>query len=119
MANNPIILAVRFLLEILALIAMGYWGWRQGEGLVRYVLALGVPLVAALLWGVFRVPGDPGDAPVAVPGAVRLLLEAVYFGFAVWALFNVDARAEAQAFGTHVAVHFLLSYVRGTAFLRG
>ena len=38
---------------------------------------------AATLWGTLRVPGDPGPAPVAVPGAVRLLLELGFFGGSV------------------------------------
>ncbi|MDF2388345.1 YrdB family protein, partial [Nostoc ellipsosporum NOK] len=39
---------------------------------------LALPLIAAILWGVFAVPGDPsrsGRAPMPVPGAVRLVLE--------------------------------------------
>jgi hypothetical protein len=70
-----------FLLELAALAALGYWGWTTADGSLRFVLAVGLPLVAALLWGVFRVPGDPGPAPVPVP--VRLLLEATLFGAAV------------------------------------
>jgi hypothetical protein len=42
MSTNPINLAVRFLLELSALFAMGLWGWQQGEGLIRYLY---MPLV--------------------------------------------------------------------------
>ena len=112
MSQNPINLAVRFFLEIAALVSMGYWGWRQGEGILRYALLLGVPLVAATLWGIFRVPGDPGDAPVPVPGVVRLLLEAVFFAFSTWALYASDARTAAWVFGIVVIVHYALSYDR-------
>jgi hypothetical protein len=118
MANNPINLAARFALEILALIAMGYWGWRQGDGAWRYLLALGVPLLAAALWGIFRVPGDPGEAPVAVPGVVRLVLEAAFFSFAVWALGDVGADGQALALGALVVVHYLISYDRVIELLR-
>jgi hypothetical protein len=34
--KNPINLAVRFLLETAALIAIGYWGWTQFDGALRY-----------------------------------------------------------------------------------
>ncbi|MCI0714312.1 MAG: YrdB family protein, partial [Chloroflexi bacterium] len=77
MSKNPLNLALRFFLELAALYAMGYWAWTQNEGLLRIVLTIGLPLVAAAMWGVFRVPGDPKDAPVAIPGWLRLVLEAV------------------------------------------
>lgn len=42
---------------------------------MRFFLALGIPGVAAVLWATFRVPNDPGRAPVPVPGIVCLALE--------------------------------------------
>ena len=75
---------------------MGAWGWQQGEGPERYVFALLVPLVAAAAWGVLAVPGDrsrSGKAPVAVPGAVRLGVEAAFFAFAVLALYEAGGKA--------------------------
>ena len=88
MENNPINLTVRFVLELLALFAMGVWGWTQHSGLTQWVMTLLLPLGAAALWGVFRVPNDPGKAVVAVPGWVRLLLEALFFGVAVACLYQ-------------------------------
>jgi hypothetical protein len=69
MSQNALNLAVRFLLELAALYAFGRWGWNQRADFMRYVLMIGLPLIAATLWGVFRVPGDAsanGNAPVAV-----------------------------------------------------
>jgi hypothetical protein len=41
-------LALRFLLELCALGALGYWGFKTGGGLVAKIgLGIGVPLVAA------------------------------------------------------------------------
>ena len=94
MSQNPINLAVRFLLEIAALVAIGYWGWAQHAGILRYALVIGLPLLAAFLWGTLRVPEDAsanGKAPVPVPGALRLLLELAFFGFATWGLFDAGA----------------------------
>ena len=91
MASNPLNLAFRFILELTALVAIGYWGWMTGEGWTRWILMLGVPLIAAVLWGVFRVDNDPGKAPVRVPGFLRLALELAYFAFAVWALSDAGA----------------------------
>jgi len=112
MANNPLNLALRFFLELFGLFALGFWGWTQHTGLAHYLWAIGLPLVAAVLWGVFRVPGDPGDAPVAVPGAARLLLEAVYFAAGVWALYAAGRSNWGLIFAIVVLLHYLVSYDR-------
>jgi hypothetical protein len=52
--------AVRFLLELGALAAFGYQGFRTGRGrVVRTILAIGTPLAAAVAWAVFGAPGAP------------------------------------------------------------
>jgi hypothetical protein len=115
MSNNPINLAFRFLLEIAALVAIGYWGWRQSAGALGYALAVGAPFLAAAMWGTFRVPGDAsasGEAPVAVPGLVRLAIELALFGFAVWGLLSAGATGLGWAFGAAVLLHYVVSYDR-------
>lgn len=112
MAGNPLNLALRFLLELAALAAIGHWGWTQHGGATRWLLAIGLPVLAAAIWGVFRVPGDPGDAPVAVPGAVRLAIEGLFFGGAVWALFAADRPAWGWIFAAVTLAHYALSYDR-------
>jgi len=110
MANHPLNLALRFLLELVALFAMGYWGWTQHSGFARFFWTIGLPLGAAVLWGTFRVPGHPGPAPVAVPGPVRLLLEAVVFGGGTWAFYAAGRENWALIFGAIVLLHYLASY---------
>ena len=112
MANNPINLGLRFFLELYGLFALGYWGWVQHTGSPRILLAFGLPLLAAAFWGIFRVPNDPGNAIVAVPGSVRLLLEVVYFGGAVWALYAAGREKWGLAFAVIVLLHYLVSYDR-------
>ena len=115
MSQNPINLAVRFLLEIAALVAIGYWGWAEHTGILRYVLVIGLPLLAAFLWGTFRAPEDASanrKAPVAIAGLPRLLLELAFFGFATWGLFDAGAAITAWIFGGVVFVHYLISYDR-------
>ena len=119
MANHPLNLALRFLLELVGLFAYGYWGWTQHTGLARWAWTLGLPVIAALAWGTFRVPGDPGNAPVAVAGWVRLLLEAIYFGGAVWALYAAGRGSWALAFALVVVIHYALSYDRVVWLLQG
>jgi hypothetical protein len=47
-------LGLRFLLELCALAALGYWGYHvvQGE-LARLVLCIAAPTLFAILWGLF------------------------------------------------------------------
>ena len=61
MGSHPLNLTLRFLLELAALIGFGYWGWGAAAGPLRWLLALGLPLLAAVLWGTFAVPDDPSD----------------------------------------------------------
>jgi hypothetical protein len=115
MGFHPVNLAFRFLLELSALLAMGLWGWRQGEGALRFLLALGIPLVAATLWAVFAVPGDrsrSGNAPLPVPGVVRLTIELLFFAFATYALYDAEGASLGASLGAAVTVHYALSYDR-------
>lgn len=84
LSNHPANLGLRFLLEIGALLAFGYWGWHLVDSPLHIVLGIGVPLLIATAWGIFGVTGDTrgrGKAPVPVLGPLRLALElAVLFG---------------------------------------
>lgn len=115
MSQNPLNLALRFLLEMAALISLGYWGWTQWEGLTRWMLAIGGPLVAAIVWGTFRVPEDAsssGEAPVPVPGVLRLSLELAFFTTASLALWASGRGVVGILFAVTVLFHYLLSYDR-------
>jgi hypothetical protein len=112
MSSNPINLGLRFILEIGALLALGIWGWQKGDGWVKFLLAVGIPLIAAILWATFRVPNDPGNAPIAVPGMVRLAFEAALFAFATWALHDSGRTPWAWAFGIVIVLHYAMSYDR-------
>jgi len=115
MASHPLNLALRFLLELSALVAFGYWGWTQNAGALRWILAIGLPLIAAAAWGLFNVPDDPGRsgrAPVPVPGIVRLILEAVFFGLAIWALVAAGQPRWAWMLLGLLLVHYAWAYDR-------
>ena len=105
-------LGVRFLLELCALAALIYWGFQAGEGLMKIVLGVMMPLLAAVAWGTFRVPNDPGRAPVAVRGPVRLLLEITYFALAVAALSSAGQPTLAALLGIAVAINYAIMYER-------
>jgi len=118
MSNHPGNLGLRFLLELFSLFAIGYWGWTQHTALLRVLFAFGLPVLAAALWGIFRVPDDPDKAPVAIPGYMRLLLEAIYFSGAVWALYAAGRANWGLIFAIIVLLHYLVSYDRVAWLLR-
>jgi len=115
LSSHPVNLIIRFLLEVAALVAIGFWGWKQDVVAARILLAVGLPLLAAVLWGTFAVPEDPsrsGRAPVPVPGKVRLTLELVFFGIATWMLWDVGNHNLAIVLGLTTAVHYMVSFDR-------
>ena len=116
MSNNPLNLALRFILELCALAAAAYWGWVNWEGLPAVILVIIAPLFLAVLWGVFRTPNEPPPAnpkaPVPVKGAIRLAIEFFVFGSAVWCLYNSGAVNIGRIFGAIVLFHYLISYDR-------
>lgn len=99
-------LALRFLLELCALAALGYWGFKTGAGLIPKIgLGIGAPLAAAAVWGTFVAPG------AAVARALRLLLELIIFGLAVLALCSAGHPALAWTLGLAYAINRALMHV--------
>jgi hypothetical protein len=87
MGYHPLNLAFRFILELCALIAVGFWGWNQTDSPLKFFLAIGFPIILAFIWGVFAVPNDKsrsGKAPIPTPGLIRLPLELIIFAIATW-----------------------------------
>lgn len=102
------LLAIRFLLELSALAALGYWGFRTGGGLpVKLLLGTLAPLTAAVVWGAFIAP--KAAFPVAVP--IRILLEAAVFGSAAAALYASGHARLALVFVIVVIVDSALVYL--------
>jgi hypothetical protein len=115
MGTHPINLAVRFLLEISGLVSLGIWGWEQSDGWLRFVLAIGIPVICASIWGAFAVPDDPsrsGKAPIVTPGIIRLAIETGFFAFAIWSLYDIGFHKASLAFGIIVVLHYIVSYDR-------
>ena len=112
MSKHPLNLAFRFFLEIAALFVFGLWGWQARMDALRYFLAAGLPLAAAALWGIFRVPGDPDSAPVAIPGILRLLIELLFFSAAVLALIDTGTPVMGWIYAGLVVLHYAISYDR-------
>ena len=112
MSQHPLNLALRFALEIAVLLACAIWGWTQHAGAMRLVWSVGLPIVVAAIWGVFRVPEDHGKGLLAVPGSVRLLTEWAIFALAV-VLYSAAGRyTAASLMALLVILHYMLSYDR-------
>lgn len=112
LSNNPLNLAFRFLLEIAALVAMSYWGFHMHGGILKILLGAGLPIAAASFWGVFRVPGDPKHAPIAVSGRVRLVTELIFFLLSAALLYVSGQTSLSIVLFILVIIHYLLSIDR-------
>jgi hypothetical protein len=88
-------LVLRFLLELAAFAALGYWGFHEHGGFAAALLGLGAPMLAIVLWGLFVAPRRPIRRGEALRWAVELLV----FGAAAIALIDAGAVALGVAFG--------------------
>ena len=121
MSQHPANLLLRFVLEIISLVVIGQWGWQQSSGALRYVLAFGLPVLLAAIWGIFRDAQDPIQTkkpPVAVSGRVRLALEFAFFGFAVWTAFSGQTLVFGWTFLIILLLHHFWSIDRLVRMLR-
>jgi hypothetical protein len=115
MGSHPINLSIRFLLELAALTTIGMWGWQQSDGWLKFILAFGIPIILAVIWGTFAVPNDPsrsGSAPIVTSGVVRLIIELVFFAFATWTLYDIGLFNLSCTLGAITALHYVSSYDR-------
>jgi Protein of unknown function (DUF2568) len=70
--------ALAFALELAALGVLGWGGWQLGGPVaVRLLLAVALPVVAAVLWGLFAAPRATSSS-----GASRLAVQVLVFGAA-------------------------------------
>ncbi|MFD6392139.1 YrdB family protein [Nocardia sp. NPDC055029] len=122
MSLNPAMLAARFLLELIAIASFGVYGWRAFDSPWRYLLVVVLPIAAAVLWGTFTLPDDPGrggGSPVPVSGPVRLVVEfVVLFGGAA-ALWAAGLSRAALISATVLVAYHLLAYDRVLWLLTG
>ena len=103
-------LLLRFLLELSALGALGYWGFHTPDGVMAKLgLGLGAPLVAAVVWGVFVSP--KAAVPLSTP--LWLLVQVGVFGAAMAALLASGRPSLAWALGLTVIINGVLMYVWG------
>ena len=108
-------LGLRFVLELAALVGLGALGWQAFDDPVRWVFVIALPLVAAVVWGRFAVPGDPsrsGKAPTPVPGWVRLLIELAVFGAGAVGIYAAFGAVWAIVFVVVTLAHYAVGWER-------
>jgi hypothetical protein len=99
-------LALAFLLELCLLAALGYWGFRVGQGpLAKWALGLGSPLLLAAVWGAFMAP----KAWRPLPGVAHLLAAIVLFGLGAAALYAAGQSRLAWIFAVAVVLNQALA----------
>ena len=107
-ALSQLNLAVRFLLELAVLGALGWAALRLVDGPMRILAAIAAVLITAALWGTLVAP----RAPVRLPLPGQLAVEATIFGAAVAALTAIDLLPLAVALGAAAFVNRTIMLLR-------
>ncbi len=77
-------LAVRFLLELCMLAAVGYWGFKTQSGwAMRIILGIGLPILLVVIWSLFVAP----KAAYPLCGIPPMVLSLILLGSGALALF--------------------------------
>ncbi|HEY9369696.1 YrdB family protein [Streptomyces sp.] len=104
-----------FLLELAALALLAWWGWQCSENTaLRLLAAVGAPLTAAVLWGLFASP----KAEIALPLAGVLAVKALVFGAAALALYALGRHGWAAVFAVVVTVNTVLATLDRSALMQ-
>lgn len=98
-------LGLRLLVELGALVAVGYWGFHTGGAIATKIgLGLGAPLLLAVVWGVVMAPTSSRRAPEPW----YTVLEIIIFGLASVALVFAGQPILALVFGVVAAINAAL-----------
>jgi hypothetical protein len=98
-------LTARFLCELAMLAALAFWGYVVGEGPWAWLLGVGAPVLAAVVWGAFVAP----RARVPVPAPVRVQIELVLYAVAAVGLAAAGQPVAAVVLGVAGLVTSLLN----------
>jgi quinol-cytochrome oxidoreductase complex cytochrome b subunit len=100
-------LMLRFSLELFALGSLAYWGAQTGKGSMRVLLAIGAPLIIAVVWGVFGSP----RSYVQLSTPMHILLELLVFGLPSVALYTSGKHSLATIYITVAIINRILMYI--------
>ena len=101
-------LTVRFLLELCLLAAVGYWGFKTHAGwLLKILFGIGLPVLIAILWGMFIAP----KAIRPLSGASYLIVELTLLALGSVALFASGKSTLGWVYTTTLIVNKVLLVV--------
>ena len=105
-------LMIRFVLELILLTSLGIWGYHLADGTVSsIVLSAGLPLIAAVIWGLFISP----KARIALPIAAVVIIEVALVGAAAYGLIRSGYLVAAVVYAVlHIGNRLLLLLIGGT-----
>jgi hypothetical protein len=101
-------LLLAFVLELGALGALAYTGAQLGDGAVGTALAVGLPFVAAVFWGLFAAPRSVKHVPAA-KAAVKIAV----FSTATFGLFANGHAGLAVTFASLIVLNTLALELTG------
>ena len=107
-------LALRAIMEFGIIIALGYWGYKTGDGTaVKVLRAILAPLIGFGFWGFvdFRNAGVLAET-------LRLAQELAISAAAIFALFTVESQGFGITLGIISLIHHILVYVSGETLLK-
>lgn len=98
---------LRFLLEIFAIVSLGIWGFSSHwpEPWLNWVVGLGAPIIAIVLWGLFRSP----KAVFHLDVFGRSLVEILVFGAAAVAWWDMGQPIVAGVFAVVALVSGIIN----------
>jgi hypothetical protein len=101
-------LLLAFLVELVALGIFAWWGWETGgTTLARWLLAIGLPVVTAVIWALFAARTATRGTPV-----VRWIVKVLVFGLAGAALWSLGHPLLAVVFVVVVAANLAVTQVQ-------
>ena len=95
-----------FIAELAMLVAIAYWAFHAFDGVVQWVVGLGVPLAVAVLWGYVFSP----KASVSMPKAAKLTGRTAILLLGPVALWAADQTELAIALAAVIVVGTVLTW---------
>jgi len=97
-----------FLLELFMLFSLAYYGYHSSTNkILNIVLAIGLPLIAIVIWGLFAAP----KANYRITQPYRMLFELTLFLISAFLLYKTGKQTWAIAFAIVAIVTEVLAFL--------
>src|SRR5690349_17447963 len=101
-------LALSFLLELVMLVAFGYWGFNTGDStLIHILFGIGLPVIAIVIWSIYNAP----QSKRRLPRTPRTILEVVMFGLGALAFAVTGQTTWATVFVVLIVINQIGIYI--------